>query len=95
MLDYRLQQYRLLPLLCTAFVFKWMGFAMDATMAGLQRGIAAGDFSALQEATLHLVYPQFTLSIHLVYPSYTLSVLARLQRAAGSYSTLSIPSVYT
>ena len=48
-LDYRLQQYRLLPLLCTAFVFRWMGFAMDATMASLRDGIAAGDFSALQE----------------------------------------------
>ena len=48
-LDYRLQQYRLLPLLCTAFVFKWMGFAMDATMASLRDGIAAGDFSLLQD----------------------------------------------
>ena len=34
---------------------RWMGFAMDATMATLRDGIAAGDFSALQVDVVDVV----------------------------------------
>ena len=129
-LDYRLQQYRLLPLLCTAcaarlasprsaaastptsrrrpvatfvapspptappslppphsppappppptarFVFRWMGFAMDASMAELKREIAAGDFGGLQDT--HATSSGLKASCLAPTPQPTLATLAWL-----------------
>jgi acyl-CoA oxidase len=49
-LDYTMQQYRLLPLLATTFAFQMTAAVMQEMMAALKRDISSGDASALPEA---------------------------------------------
>ena len=48
-LDYTMQQYRLLPLLASAYVMRWAGLQMDADYAALSAGIAKDEMGSLPE----------------------------------------------
>lgn len=48
-LDYRIQQYRLLPLLAAAYALQFTGKYMLEVYEQLQKGLSSGDLSALPE----------------------------------------------
>jgi len=48
-LDYRIQQYRLLPLLAAAYALQFTGKYMYEVYEQLQKGLSSGDLSALPE----------------------------------------------